>query len=139
TASAPMATAAVASLEPSSTTTTRSTPAIERAEAMVFSIRCSSFLAGITTATRSGRLPSAVPRCSSQGHLPCHDSTPSAARLDAQRLPAGQGLLETGPEGLGVRFHALGAEPLGQVPDGHREALGAEGPGVLGALPDARL
>src|SRR5699024_2554256 len=50
TASAPMATAAVASLEPSSTTTTRSTPAIERAEAMVFSIRCSSFLAGITTA-----------------------------------------------------------------------------------------
>ena len=54
-ASAPMATAEVASVEPSSTTTTRSTPAMRRAEAMVVSIRSASFLAGITTAARSGR------------------------------------------------------------------------------------
>ena len=54
-ASAPIATAEVASDEPSSTTTTRSTPGIPRADAMVASIRSASFLAGITTATRSGR------------------------------------------------------------------------------------
>src|SRR5699024_9099527 len=138
-APAPIATAEVASVEPSSTTTTRSTPGIRRAEKMVASIRSASFLAGITTATRSGRCAVSGPAVSSQRHLPCHDPAAGPALERGQRFGGGQRLLEAAAERLGLGLDAGRAVPLGQVPHRDGEALRTEGADVLGALAEGGL
>src|SRR6478672_3658916 len=133
-APADRATAAVPSLLPSSTTTTRSTPSMPRAAAMVAAIRSASSLAGMITAT-----PGAGTVGLAQGDLAAEQAGPGPALVPAQRLAGGDGLviplLPGGRGALVVRGGAVRVE----VPDRHEQAAGPERPEQPGALTQAAL